>query len=84
MADQIVITEKSSQAKDVRAAVDMNVVMSSAGGFVDASMAIAAALMQHRGRVIAIVDKDANLTINRDDEIVAATLLCSGGEVLRK
>ncbi|HEY8102405.1 MAG TPA: Re/Si-specific NAD(P)(+) transhydrogenase subunit alpha [Burkholderiaceae bacterium] len=31
-----------------------------------------------------IVDKDANLTINRDDEIVAATLLCSGGEVLRK
>jgi H+-translocating NAD(P) transhydrogenase subunit alpha len=31
-----------------------------------------------------IVDKEANLTINRDDEIVAATLLCSGGEVLRK
>jgi NAD(P) transhydrogenase subunit alpha len=31
-----------------------------------------------------IVGKEANLTINRDDEIVAATLLCSGGEVLRK
>jgi H+-translocating NAD(P) transhydrogenase subunit alpha len=31
-----------------------------------------------------IVDRDAQLTINRDDEIVAATLLCSGGEVLRK
>ncbi|MGZ3238045.1 MAG: Re/Si-specific NAD(P)(+) transhydrogenase subunit alpha [Burkholderiaceae bacterium] len=31
-----------------------------------------------------IVDKEANLAINRDDEIVAATLLCSGGEVLRK
>lgn len=31
-----------------------------------------------------IVDKDANLTINRDDEIVAATLLCSGGEIIRK
>jgi NAD(P) transhydrogenase subunit alpha len=31
-----------------------------------------------------IVDKDAALQINRDDEIVAATLLCSGGEVLRK
>jgi len=31
-----------------------------------------------------IVDKDAALAINREDEIVAATLLCSGGEVLRK
>jgi NAD(P) transhydrogenase subunit alpha len=31
-----------------------------------------------------IVDKEANLAINRDDEIVAATLLCSGGEVIRK
>jgi NAD(P) transhydrogenase subunit alpha len=31
-----------------------------------------------------IVDKEAALAINRDDEIVAATLLCSGGEVLRK
>jgi NAD(P) transhydrogenase subunit alpha len=31
-----------------------------------------------------IVDKEANLIINRDDEIVAATLLCSGGEVTRK
>ncbi|MGZ3254353.1 MAG: Re/Si-specific NAD(P)(+) transhydrogenase subunit alpha [Burkholderiaceae bacterium] len=31
-----------------------------------------------------IVDKDANLTINRDDEIVAATLLCSAGEIIRK
>jgi NAD(P) transhydrogenase subunit alpha len=31
-----------------------------------------------------IIDKEAALTINRDDEIVAATLLCSGGEVLRK
>ncbi len=27
---------------------------------------------------------DAALAINRDDEIVAATLLCSGGEVLKK
>ena len=31
-----------------------------------------------------IVDKDGALAINREDEIVAATLLCSGGEVLRK
>ncbi|MFT5533171.1 MAG: NAD(P) transhydrogenase subunit alpha [Burkholderiaceae bacterium] len=31
-----------------------------------------------------IVDADAALVINRDEEIVAATLLCSGGEVLRK
>ncbi len=31
-----------------------------------------------------IVDKDGALAINRDDEIVAATLLCTGGEVLRK
>ena len=31
-----------------------------------------------------IVDKDGALAINREDEIVAATLLCTGGEVLRK
>jgi NAD(P) transhydrogenase subunit alpha len=31
-----------------------------------------------------IIDKDGNLTINRDDEIIAATLLCSAGEILRK
>jgi NAD(P) transhydrogenase subunit alpha len=31
-----------------------------------------------------IVDADAALVINRDEEIIAATLLCSGGEVLRK
>jgi NAD(P) transhydrogenase subunit alpha len=31
-----------------------------------------------------IVDKDGALAINRDDEIVAATLLCSDGEILRK
>ena len=31
-----------------------------------------------------IVDKEGALAINREDEIVAATLLCSGGEVLRK
>ena len=31
-----------------------------------------------------IVDKDGALLVNRDDEIVVATLLCSGGEVLRK
>jgi len=31
-----------------------------------------------------IIDKEAALTINRDDEIIAATLVCSGGEVLRK
>jgi NAD(P) transhydrogenase subunit alpha len=31
-----------------------------------------------------IVDKDGNLAINRDDEIVDATLLCAGGEVLRQ
>ena len=31
-----------------------------------------------------IVDKDGALLVNRDDGIVAATLLCSGGEVLRK
>jgi H+-translocating NAD(P) transhydrogenase subunit alpha len=31
-----------------------------------------------------IVDNEGQLAINRDDEIVAATLLCTGGEVLRK
>lgn len=31
-----------------------------------------------------IVDKEGLLAINREDEIVAATLLCSAGEVLRK
>ncbi len=31
-----------------------------------------------------IINKDAALEINREDEIVAATLLCSGGEVLKK
>lgn len=31
-----------------------------------------------------IVDAEGKLVINRDDDIVAATLLCSGGEVLRK
>lgn len=31
-----------------------------------------------------IIDKDANLAINKEDEIVVATMLCSGGEVLRK
>ncbi len=31
-----------------------------------------------------IIDKDAALAIDRSDEIVAATLVCAGGEVLRK
>ena len=31
-----------------------------------------------------IIDADANLTLNREDEIVAATLLCTGGEVIKK
>jgi NAD(P) transhydrogenase subunit alpha len=31
-----------------------------------------------------IVDAEGKLVINREDDIVAATLLCSGGEVLRK
>ena len=31
-----------------------------------------------------IIDKDAALVIDRSDEIVAATLVCAGGEVLRK
>jgi NAD(P) transhydrogenase subunit alpha len=31
-----------------------------------------------------IVDEEGQLVINRDDEIVAATLLCTSGEVLRK
>ena len=31
-----------------------------------------------------IIDADANLTINREDDIVAATLLCSGGEIIKK
>jgi NAD(P) transhydrogenase subunit alpha len=31
-----------------------------------------------------IVDADGKLVINREDDIVAATLLCSGGDVLRK
>ena len=31
-----------------------------------------------------IIDKDAALVIDRADEIVAATMVCAGGEVLRK
>ncbi len=31
-----------------------------------------------------IVDKDANLVIDREDEILKATLVCFGGDVLRK
>lgn len=31
-----------------------------------------------------IIDKDAALAIDRADEIVAATMMCAGGEVLRK
>lgn len=31
-----------------------------------------------------IINQDAALDINREDEIVAATLLCAGGEVLKK
>ncbi len=31
-----------------------------------------------------IVDADGNMVINQDDDIVAATLLCRGGEILRK
>lgn len=31
-----------------------------------------------------IIDKEANLAINKEDEIVVATMMCAGGEVLRK
>jgi H+-translocating NAD(P) transhydrogenase subunit alpha len=31
-----------------------------------------------------IIDKDANLALNLEDEIVAATLLCSGGQITKK
>ncbi|MBR7801136.1 Re/Si-specific NAD(P)(+) transhydrogenase subunit alpha [Undibacterium fentianense] len=31
-----------------------------------------------------IIDKEANLAINKEDEIVVATMMCSGGEVLKK
>lgn len=31
-----------------------------------------------------IIDKDAALAINREDEIIAATLVCAGGEILKK
>ena len=31
-----------------------------------------------------IIDKDENLVIDREDEIIKATLLCGGGELLRK
>ncbi|RJG21948.1 Re/Si-specific NAD(P)(+) transhydrogenase subunit alpha [Massilia cavernae] len=31
-----------------------------------------------------IIDKDENLAIDREDEILKATLVCAGGEVLRK
>jgi NAD(P) transhydrogenase subunit alpha len=31
-----------------------------------------------------IIDKDENLVIDREDEILKATLVCAGGEVLRK
>ena len=31
-----------------------------------------------------IIDKDDQLVIDREDEILKATLVCAGGEVLRK
>lgn len=31
-----------------------------------------------------IIDKEANLAINNEDEIVVATMMCAGGEVLKK
>ena len=31
-----------------------------------------------------VIDKDANFVMNKEDEIVVATLLCAGGEVLKK
>jgi NAD(P) transhydrogenase subunit alpha len=31
-----------------------------------------------------IVDKDARLTIDREDEIVRAVMVCADGQVLRK
>ena len=31
-----------------------------------------------------ILNEEGQLAVNREDEIVAATLLCSGGEVLRQ
>ena len=31
-----------------------------------------------------IIDKDDKLVIDREDEILKATLVCAGGEVLRK
>ena len=31
-----------------------------------------------------VIDKDENLVIDREDEIIKATLVCAGGEVLRK
>lgn len=31
-----------------------------------------------------IIDKEANLAINKEDEIVVATMMCAGGEVLKK
>jgi H+-translocating NAD(P) transhydrogenase subunit alpha len=31
-----------------------------------------------------LIDKENKLVINREDEILAATLVCHGGEVLRK
>mgnify|MGYP003353165870 CR=1 FL=1 len=31
-----------------------------------------------------IIDKEGALNVDRSDEIVAATLMCTGGEVLRK
>jgi len=31
-----------------------------------------------------VVDKDGNFTLPADDDIVAACLLCTGGEIKRK
>jgi NAD(P) transhydrogenase subunit alpha len=31
-----------------------------------------------------IIDKDDQLVIDREDDILKASLICSGGEVLRK
>jgi NAD(P) transhydrogenase subunit alpha len=31
-----------------------------------------------------IIDKEGALAMDRSDEIVAATLMCTGGEVIRK
>ena len=83
-------TEPSDLPKDPVTPVPLptphKIAMLSAGGLATLLAADASALYARNvlDFLKLIVDKDAGLAINREDEIVAATLLCHGGDILRK